>query len=263
MSWKSLGRKISVIAFAGLSIISIQTPEKRVIQGISTERSVAEIQASVQKRKSKLNLAYHIPSFGFRNVLADISFIQFLQYFGDPEERNRTGYDESADFFKVILKSDPYYLAHYVFLSGSNTLYAGRPEKTVELIDTSLQKLSPNKPADGFYVWRYKAVDELLFLGNSSAARTSYDTAADWAKKSSVPEARFMSEQSRKTANFLASNPDSRNAQIDAWGSLLTTALDDGARIRIIKKIESLGGSVLISEDGGISIRYQRADSDE
>lgn len=266
MSWKSLGKKIPVILSAGLAIVSLQISEKEIVKNNSKDNSPEQMRGAIQEQRASLKLALQLPSLGFDNTVANATLIQFIQYFGDSEAREKTDYSASADFFEVILKNDPYHLAHYVFLSGSNTLYAGNPDRTVELIDNSLSELSPEQPSDGFYVWRYKAVDELLFLGDSSASQNSFNTAADWAEQSKSPNAEVVSEQSRQTAEFLATNPSSRIAQIDAWGSILTTALDDNTRAIVVQKIESLGGSISITEEGGISISYgheETANSEE
>ena len=41
----------------------------------------------------------NLPSFGFDNLIADWTFLKFLQYFGDDEARDVTGYDLA----KIIL----------------------------------------------------------------------------------------------------------------------------------------------------------------
>ena len=124
-----------------------------------------------------------------------------------------------------------------------------------------LASFEKEKPIDSYYIWRYKGTDELLFLGDSAAAQASFATAAEWAKQSDAPEAEIISELSHRTSEYLLSNPDSRIAQIDAWSSLLSTALDSDTRDRAVARIESLGGSVVFSEDGRVSIQYEKADS--
>ncbi len=174
--------------------------------------------------------------------------------------REKTGYNNSSKYFEAVLKHDPAYLDFYLFLSGSSTIYAGQPEKTIDIIDRGLRELSPNQPTNSYFIWRYKAVDELLFLGDGKAAQRSFSTAADWARKSNDPDAGIVANLSQKTADFLEDNSASSVAQIDAWSSLLSTALDNETRARAIKKIEGLGGSVIIDESGQVSIRYEKAE---
>lgn len=210
---------------------------------------------------NSLRLLKQSPNIGFGNIVSNYGFLRFLQYFGDDEVREVTGYELSPLFFEAILRHDPNYRDYYLFLSGSSTIRAGLPDKTVSLMSENLEHLSPTTPQDSYYIWRYKAVDELLFLGEGESARQSFSTAAKWADQSRDLEASQMAKLSKRSADFLTDNPDSRSAQIDAWRSLLSTALDKDTRIRAIEKIEELGGSITITEDGRIKVQYEKTDN--
>ncbi len=245
--------KLSTTAILGATVLGSQFVEKADLRVQSTDSSREQIESSAEELSARLKLLQHSPNIGFGNIVADTVFVQFLQYFGDDEARKQSGYAKSPEFFEALISQDPYYRDFYIFLSGSSTLYAGKPEKSVEIAALGLSKLSPNQPPDSYYVWRYKAVDELLFLGDNEAAQKSFDSAAEWATQSSDPEAKQVGQASKRTANFLANNPNSKTAQIDAWGSLLSTALSKDVRDHAIRKIEALGGSVVFSDDGNIS----------
>ena len=202
----------------------------------------------------------HSPTLGFRNTFANWVFIRFLLYFGDDEARNVDSYEDSHTFFEAIIQHDPYFRKFYVFLSGSVTNYAGEPDKSVAIMQQGLESLSPNQPGDSYYVWRYKAADELLFLAKGKDAEHSYDMAAEWAAQSKDIDGEFMSHLSRQTAQFLADNPDSKLAQINAWSSILTTALDAKTRNRAITKIRELGGNVVLGSDGRLQIKYAQVE---
>ena len=244
-----------------VAVVGSQSLEKRSLTSYSSGISEKEAKIADETLASRLKVAKVSPSFGFDNAVADSIFVQFLQYFGDEEARNQTGYSRSPDFFEALISHDPNYRDFYVFLSGSSTLYAGNPEKSTELMASGLSTLKPNQPSDSYYIWRYKGVDELLFLGDGKAAQSSFLAASEWAKESHDENSDRVSELSKRTASFLADNPDSRVAQIDAWSSLLSTALDKETRKRAVEKIEELGGSVAISESGGISIQYEKAEN--
>ena len=251
--------KLSATAILGATVVGSQFIEKANLKVQSTDSSREQIERSEEELSVQLELLKHSPNLGFGNILANAIFVQFLQYFGDDEARKQSGYAKSPEFFDALISQDPCYRDFYTFLSGSSTLYAGKPEKSVEIAASGLAKLSPNQPPDGYYIWRYKAVDELLFLGDNKAAQKSFSSAASWAAESTDDEAELIGHLSQKTANFLADNPNSKIAQIDAWGSLLTTALSKEDRDRAIRRIEALGGSVVFSEDGGISgIKYKK-----
>lgn len=247
----------------GIAVLLMQTHEKKAFQNTSLHHlTETQTEVSSETKVRHLETLANLPSVGFRNIVADIGFIQFLQYFGDTEVRRKVGYSLSADFFKPVLNHDPFYREFYLFLSGSSTLYAGTPEKTTQLMSEGLSYLSPNQPSDSYYIWRYKAVDELLFLGDGAAAQRSFEMAADWAQQSSDPAAQQISDMSQRSADFLANNPESKTAQIDAWSSLLTTALDSETQERAIKRIQALGGEVSIDENGSVSVKYPQEEQD-
>jgi hypothetical protein len=58
----------------------------------------------------------------------------------------------------------------------------------------------------------------------------------------------------------LATNPLSKQAQVNAWASVLANAFDDATRQKAIDRIEALGGQVTISETGGISLQFPEDD---
>jgi hypothetical protein len=222
--------------------------------------SVSSIQGHTSSETQLLALK-NSPSLGFQNLIADWSFVQFLQYFGDDEARKQTGYNDSAKYLAVAIHHDPYLRDFYVFLSGSSTIFAGNPEETIQVMSEGLNQLRVHRAPDSYYIWRYKGTDELLFLSDGKAAQRSFEMAANWALQSVDKEASIAAKVSQQTAKFLAENPDSHLAQINAWGSILTTALDNQTRNRAIEKIRELGGDVMMTEDGQIQITYSRAEA--
>lgn len=253
--------KLPTAAILCAAVIGSQFIEKAELKAQSIKASEKQIERDEEQLSAHLSFLKHSPSLGFDNLIANATFVQFLQYFGDEEARKQFGYVKSPKFFETITSRDPNYRNFYIFLSGSSTLYAGQPQKTVDLMASGLAKLSPNQPPDSYYIWRYKAVDELLFLGDNEAAQKSFSSAAKWADQSTDPGAEYTSKRSQKTASFLAEDPDSKTAQIDAWSSLLTTAMDKNTRDRAVERIQSLGGNVVFSEDGGISIQYNEIET--
>ena len=259
---KNLMKKSAVLLVLGSCVGLFQISQlARFAKGLSVSTQESELLAERQQKDSLL-LTSQLPRVGFENARADLTFLSFLQYFGNEQARKQSGYGLSADFFKNIIADDPYYRDFYVFLTNSVTMSAAQPEKSVELVKMGLTSLSPGKPDGSYYIWRYKAVEELLFLGDSKAAKRSFETAAAWACESSLLESKMVVSVSQQTADFLAQNPDSKAAQISAWSSILTTALDNETRGRAIASIQALGGEVIINENGGVTIKYAQAQQD-
>ena len=255
--FKSLSAAIIAVALLS-GLATLQRQRLLSLQADST--TSANFEQQDRATASALRLAQKMPALGFNNLVADWTFLQFLQYFGDSEVRAIAGYDLSPEFFRVIIPNDPFYRYFYLFLSNSVSNYAAQPEQSVALISQGLERLTPTQPEDSFYIWRYRGVDELLYLGDGKAAQKSFQTAAEWARQSPHPDAPFMADNSQRTADFLANNPLSKQAQINAWASVLANAFDDATRQKAIERIEALGGQVTISETGGISLQFPEDD---
>ncbi len=263
---KPLNQSVSLCLIALLSIITLrwlQLPQLNQLKRGSQDTSTAELQQEIEAEKVRLNLLQKFPTFGFNNLLADWVFLNFLQYFGDDEVRAKTGYQLSPDYFEVIIDRDPKFLQAYFFLSGSTSIYAGIPQRSVALMEKGLQFLRPKAPPQSYYVWRYKGIDELLFLGEGKAAQHSFEMAAEWASYYNDAESQSVAAISRRTAQFLERKPDSRIAQANAWSLVLSNAIksnDKGSAQLAINRIEALGGQVSISEEGAVKVFLPKED---
>ncbi|MGI8934772.1 MAG: hypothetical protein ACR2FS_11930, partial [Phormidesmis sp.] len=242
-----------VLAISG-AIGGLQSSALSKLKASSLEPPLTKQQLT--DKLQQLDLLSRAPSFGFGNVVANWSFLEFLQYFGDDQNREVSGYGLSPNYLSAVLNHDPYYRPFYIFLSESTTFYAGMPDKTVSMIDKALSSFKDQKPADSYYIWRYKGTDELLFLDDGDEAQRSFEIAAQWAAESDDAGSQQMAALSAQTAAYLATNPESMEAKVNAWSSILTTAIDDATRERAVAQIRALGGNVVFSEDGGIKIEF-------
>jgi hypothetical protein len=248
-----------VILVCGATIAWLQIPQLQQLQTKSQTASVEAIQQDLAAEKLRLELLQKFPTFGFDNLIADWSFLSFLQYFGDQPARQKTDYSLSPEFFEVVLRRDPYFIQAYPFLSTSASLYAGLPERSTQLMQSALQSLQPNVPPDSYTVWRQLGIDQLLFLGDAAAARHSFLMAAEWAAQSSDPASQAAAQISQRTADFLARNPNSTAAQITAWVMVLGNAPDDRTRQMAVQRIEALGGKLTRQPNGSYSIDFPSA----
>lgn len=249
-------RKIILFIVGSLSIVTIQ---KFTLRNLSSSPDQATLSVMHETRDYSPMLSKKMPLMGFRNLAANYTFIQFLLYFGNDEARQSQGYGASAAFFETIIHRDPYFKDFYFFLSQSMSVYAGIPDTAIEIMNEGSTNLAPNHPPDGYHVWRYKGIDELLFALDSQAAQHSFEMAAAWAAQSSEPDSQVIGARSQRTAQFLSTNPDSRHAQISAWSSILISALDDEIRANAVEKIRELGGDVVFSENGGVTVKYAQS----
>lgn len=249
-----------VVLLCILGICFLQVPQLNKLKASQKTTSLDTLNRELQSEKLRLNLLQKIPNFGFNNLIANWVFINFLQYFGDDEAREKTGYSLSPEYFKVILDCDPYFLQAYLFLSTSTSLYAGKPEESIALMTKGLKFLAPKAPPKSYYVWRYKGIDQLLFLGDAQGAKHSFETAANWASIYPDEESQQVAAISRRTANFLAQNPNSKSAQIAAWIMVLNNPIDAQTEKSVIKRIVALGGQVSITPQGVVQVTSPKED---
>lgn len=242
----------------GVGLIQFPRLEKLLISKKSA--SLETLEKDIKAEKTKLDFLKKMPSFGYDNLIGDWVYLNFLQYFGDDEVRDKTGYGLSPEYFEVILERDPRFLAAYRSLSVSTSLYAAMPERAIALSEKGLKHLSPSVPEKSYYVWRYKGTDELLFLGSPQAAQQSFGTAANWAKNFSDEESQMIAATSQKTAEFISRNPNSKYAQIATWAMVLNNQVDDKTRKRAISEIEALGGKVIKTPEGNSKIIFPPKD---
>jgi len=260
MNFRARENLIQAIAAAGMALLCggaiaiLQIPQLKQLKADQNPATPEKVQREVAAEKARLKILQQMPGFGFDNLIANWTMVQFLIYFGDEPARAQTGYSLSPEYFEAILDRDPRFLDAYLFLSSSVSLYAAMPERSVAMFDKVLKLLDPQVPPKSYYIWRYKAIDELLFLGDGKAARKSFKMAADWASNYSDPESQAVAAVSRQTAEYLASNPDSKRAQISAWVIVLNNAIDDRTRQIAIDRIRALGGRIEISPEGALQI---------
>jgi hypothetical protein len=219
----------------------------------------AEYLREEQQIQASLKVLAKMPTFGFDNLVANWSFLNFLQYFGDDQARPKTGYRITPDFFQVIVDRDPRFLGMYPYLSASVTLYGGQPQQTVRLLQQGINAMPPAMQPEAYFLWQAKATDELLFLGRNQDARHSYEMAAALASQSKDPQMQAIAQRSRQTAQFLATNPDSRRARVGSWYNILTNAIDNPTRQFAAKQIMALGG-VITTRGNEIQVKLPQSD---
>lgn len=251
---------ISLLALFTLGVGFLQVPQLNQLNSRAKTTSLERLRKEADTEKLRLNLLQKLPTFGFDNVIADGVFLKFLQFFGDDEARLKTGYRLSPEYFEVILGHDPHFLQAYLFLSTSTSVYAGMPERSISLMEKGLKSLSPKAPLKAYYVWRYKGIDELLFLGAASQAKHSFATAAEWASHYSDQESQQVKALSLRTSQFLAHNPRSKSAQIAAWVMVLDSPVDTQTRKLALGRISKLGGKVSVTPQGALQVQQPKED---
>ncbi|MDB9506028.1 hypothetical protein PN502_02735 [Microcystis aeruginosa CS-338/01] len=239
----SLLKTLGLVAVIGGLIMAVVEMQEEKVKTLTKEKLLERNYRQESSREnSQVQLLKNIPSFGFNNMLANWSMLQFIQYYGDGDARKETGYGLSPDFMEVVTKNDPKFVRAYLMMSVASSLNAGKPEKTVEIMNKGLSKLTPDV-TDAYFIWLYKGVDELLFLGDIPAAKKSNQMAADWAK---IAGNEFIEKSARGTVKFLETNPDSRAPRVGAWMLVWLNSQDEETRRLAKENIEKLGGKLVV-----------------
>ena len=207
-------------------------------------------QQEAQQEALRLRMLKNLPSFGFDNLIADWTFLKFLQYFGDDEARDVTGYNLSQDYFDIVTQRDPRWADIYLFLSAAISFYQGKPETAVNLIErgTRALSLSPQIHSQSWIVWRTKGLDELLLLGDIPDSIRSHQMAAHWVEE--TPEGPNLAPIFRATAEYLRRDPDSVPVRFIAWNTVYSQTTDKLVRQRAKQALVKLGAQVQKDKDG-------------
>ena len=232
----------SIGQLGGIAPVSVQGPKP------ISAMSAASFKQAAQQEALQLKMLKGLPSFGFDNLIADWTFLKFLQYFGDDEARNVTGYNLSQDYFDIVTQRDPRWADIYLFLSTAVSFYQGKPEIAVKLIERGTSALSSQSHPKAWIVWRTKGLDELLLLGDIPESIRSHEMAAEWAEK--TPDGKKLAPIFRATAEYLRRDPDSVPVRFTAWSTVYYQTTDKLVRQRAKQALVKLGARVQKDSDG-------------
>lgn len=146
-----------------------------------------------------------------------------------------------------------------MLLSSANSIFANSPISTVRILNETLERVTPEFDPLTPYIWVYKGVDEMIYLGKIKDAQNSYEMASRWALATKPPD-ELLAKRSQETATFLEKNPNSRNARIGAWTNILIGSINEATREIAIQEIKALGGTVKITADGQLLIDFPEKD---
>ncbi len=208
-------------------------------------------QQAERQEALRLNLLQKTPTFGFDNMISNWAFLNFLQYSGDDEARDKTGYSLSPQYFDLITRRDPRFVDIYLFLSGTLSYQLGKPQLSVEYLRRGTDALSPQIHPRSYTLWQYQALDQLLLLGDIPGAIYSSEQAAQWA--AAAPGYETIAPNFQRTANFLKTEPDSKLIRFQSWGTVFDQAQRTGDRKtqeRAKQEILAIGGVERMTPDG-------------
>jgi hypothetical protein len=214
---------LAIGAVSGITLMQWQRLQRTALTTLNPKQQ--EQQEALYIRSLK-----YLPDqgFGFNNLIADWTFLRFLQYFGDFDARAATGYSVAPDFFELISQRDPRFIPIYIFSSGTLAYELGMPEESIKILDRGIAALDPKLQARAYTLWTLKALDQFLLLGDAAAAADSYHMAAQWAQQSPDPELQKEAPFLQQFSDFLKTDPDSRIVRFWAWTTVYNQAKATG-----------------------------------
>ncbi|NJM48571.1 MAG: hypothetical protein HC860_22350 [Alkalinema sp. RU_4_3] len=215
-----------ILGSCALGILGLGSVRLRQLQTQALSPALAEAQQALS-----LNALNRLPKggLGFNNMIADWAFLRFLDYYGDEEARDKTGFGTSPIFFDVITSRDPRFVDTYLFLSGTLSYQLGQPELAMKYMQRGLDALSPQTHARAYQVPSLMGMDQLLLLGDTTGASQSYAKAANWAAGSIDPQEREVAQIFNRVSTYLNGDPDSSRVRFWAWSQIFaqSRAIDD------------------------------------
>ena len=234
---------IILFCFVGATYNLQKEHYQKSLTRIKAKNQVEQIaKAQVALKTQKL-----IPTFGFNNLRADLTYLQFVQYFGDKTARKQTGYTLVPSYFETVADYDPNFTQANLSLSVANSMYAGQPQKTVTLMDQILASSSPDLD-DAYLIWFAKGLDELIFLGDPQAALISLQNSTKSASIQNNRDFKKIAIANQRKIAYLATNPDTTEVQITAWKNVLPHVVDPHNRQRIRNRIAFLEQNLQVSQ---------------
>ena len=81
----------------------IQFPQLQSLLRSKQDISLDVLEIEINTQRIRLNFLKSMPSFGYDNLIANGVYLSYLQYFGDDEAREKTGYGLSPEYFEIVL----------------------------------------------------------------------------------------------------------------------------------------------------------------
>ncbi|NJK27897.1 MAG: hypothetical protein HC925_04355 [Coleofasciculaceae cyanobacterium SM2_3_26] len=125
---------IAIALLALGSVVGIQSIGKQTKATLTPQRLE-------EQERLRLEAIDRLPTFGYDNLLASWVFLQYIQYFGD-DVRNERGYALNLPYFDAITRLDPRFVEVYPMISIGVSLYMGKPEEAIALMERGTQALS-------------------------------------------------------------------------------------------------------------------------
>jgi hypothetical protein len=201
-------------------------------------------QASDEKIDAVLSVGKSLPSFGYRNLLADLLWLRFVQYYGDVQARERTGYRYSYEYLNLITDRDPRFEKAYLFANLAVTYQMVRTDLSEKLL---LKGIAHNPKS--YQIWQARGFLHFLYTGDLPKAAYAFRKNAGLAVSQ---EGNAKQQWANYWINIARSielpNVDTRYTRRKIWEEIFNSALDRQTRRMALVYLNTLG--VRVDQDG-------------
>lgn len=193
----------------------------------------------------------HMVSLGYDQILADIYWLNFIQYFGDTKERLKDHYERCYDYLNLVSVLDPHFIQAYWFAAFSVGTEQKRPDLAEKIISGGL---SHNQ--DNWYLPYIAGVNEFINSKDDKKAAKYYKMAAKFpgsppwlARQAQILDTHMprLFKEIRTWTTVYESNPDglvkttAQNKLIGLWRFVYRHTPDDKSKQEVIRQLDKLG----------------------
>ncbi len=210
----------------------------------SAEIDHSRSQASDEKIDAVLSVGKSLPSFGYRNLLADLLWLRFVQYYGDVKARERTGYEFSYEYLNLITDRDPQFEKAYLFANLAVTYQMVRTDLSEKLL---LKGIAHNP--NSYLIWQARGFLHFLYTGDLNKAAYAFRKNAGLAV---AQEGNAKQQWANYWINIARSielpNVDTRYTRRKIWEEIFNSASDKQTKRMAFAYLNTLG--VRVDRDG-------------
>lgn len=185
-----------------------------------------------------------VPSFGYRNLIADLFWLQFLQYYGDIEARSRLGYNLSYDYLEAITERNPHFDTPYLFINLAVTYQMSRPDLSEKLFLTGIAHNPEN-----YRIWQARGFLHFLYTGELGKAAYAFRQNAGLAvAQEGNAKQRWANYWMGIARAIEIPDVDTRYTRRKIWEEVYTNAADKQVKKMALAYLKPLG--VIVTSKG-------------
>lgn len=239
--WHSV---VSITIFS-ISVVLLQ------VNRVSKENNLSEFnegtEVSDSARMRQIRARGYLSHLGFKNLSADLLWLDFIQYFGGVVQGTEIDGDFSYEYLNSIAKFDPRFTEVYLFSTVALAWKQARPDLALLLLHKGAAEISPSRDFRQYRIWYQIALVEALWNGNFLAGVRAFNEAASAIQE--IPEERrillgisFSPDSLRNLGLRLESNPNSTQVRFDLWVQVFNDASSLEAKALAFSQLDALGG---------------------